>query len=69
MIWGLKLYGEDEEDILLHLNWLEFNPIIAEWKYQEIPEGKEIIGLYGRKESELIVSLGLILWTPGVVKI
>ena len=33
MIWGIKLYGEDEDEILLHLNWLEFNPIIAEWKY------------------------------------
>ena len=32
-IWGLKLYGENEDDLLLHLNWLEVNPISAEWKF------------------------------------
>ena len=25
MIWGMKLYSEDEEDLLLHVNWLDFN--------------------------------------------
>ena len=66
MIWGLKMYDEDD-DILVHLNWLDFNPDIAEWVYQDVPENKEIIGVYGRKENDLIISLGFILWTPGIV--
>ena len=53
MIWGLKFYDEDDE-IQLHLNWLDHNQDIAEWVYQVIPEDKEIIGLYGRKENDLI---------------
>ena len=69
MIWGFKLYGEGEDDILCHVNWLDFNQAIAEWVYQDVPEGKEVIGVYGRREKELIVSLGLMLWTPGVVKV
>ena len=53
MIWGLKFYDEEDE-IQLHLNWLDHNQDIAEWVYQVIPEDKEIIGLYGRKENDLI---------------
>ena len=69
MIWGIKLYGENEDEILVHLNWLDFNPDIAEWVFQDVPDGKEVIGVYGRKEKELIVSLGFILWTPEQVQV
>jgi len=39
MIWGIKLYSEDDE-ILCLLNWLHVETKIADWVYQDIPEGK-----------------------------
>lgn len=36
------------------------------WKAKQIPQGKEIIGLYGDfdETEERINTLGFILWTP-----
>ena len=38
----------------------------GDWKSKAIPEGKEIIGLYGdyNEDADKINALGFILWTP-----
>ena len=49
-----------DDDVIMEQNWYEDNEQ-AKWMYQEVPEGKNIVGYYGRVESEVIVSLGFIV--------
>ena len=64
-IFGIKLLDEKNREII----WEEWNgevPGHITWKYQKIPEGQEIIGVYGNKTKGgySIKQLGFVMWKP-----
>ena len=51
---------------LVNSVWLPKADRNHKWVMQQIPDGKEIIGIYGNNDSSkssLIKSLGFVLWT------
>ena len=46
--------------------WWQYESASIRWKYQTIPEGREIIGVYGNKSKSpySFKQLGFILWKP-----
>ena len=64
-IRGIRLLGEGGE-ILIDQVWLD-KPT-NKWVMQEVPEGQEIIGMYGSltsgQSNAYIQSLGFITWVP-----
>ena len=55
---GIKFLSEDNTSIAN----IEF--FQGEWETIEIPDGYEIIGLYGCASEEFLTSLGFIIWIP-----
>ena len=58
-ICGVKLIGNTDADVVSELNWVD--NLEAQWSYVDIPDGKNISGIYGRVEEDLLVSLGFIV--------
>ena len=63
LIWGIIFYDPKGNEVAKWENENQGDRRVA----QEIPEGYEIIGMYGNDSSDRITSLGFILWTPNPV--
>ena len=57
-IVGFKIMSS-ETDTMTEVNFVENSE--TEWQYVNVPEGKTIVGVYGRQEDDLIVSLGFVV--------
>ena len=54
-IVGFKIMS-NETDTMTEVTFVENSE--TEWAYVDVPQDKTIVGVYGRLEGELIVSLG-----------
>ena len=63
LIWGVTLTESNGEEVAKWENEHQGDRRVA----QEIPDGYEIIGMYGNDSGDRITSLGFILWTPNPV--
>ena len=48
----------------IHTIYQSEGPQSGIWKVKPVPEGYEIIGLYGESDQDSIYSLGFIIWKP-----
>ena len=66
-IFGIKFIDEKNREILDE--WWQMDNDNIKWYYQTIPDGQEIIGLYGNKTISpySIKQLGFVLWKPNPV--
>ena len=66
-IFGIKLIDDKNRDILDEQWQMDSDNI--RWYFQTIPEGHEIIGVYGNKSVSpySIKQLGFVLWKPNPV--
>jgi len=62
-IEGLSLHtrGGSRTIELLEENWSQTEP---QWTSTELPQAKEIIGVYGTKEADAITSFGFLVAVP-----
>ena len=62
-IEGLALHtrGGSRTIELLEQNWSQTEP---QWTSMEIPQAKEIIGVYGTREADAITSFGFLAAVP-----
>ena len=65
-IYGIKLCSEDGR-VLFNQNWYEDKQpnYMRKWKHFNVPEGKQIIGVYGDMDKHSVTGLGLVIWIPG----
>ena len=57
-IMGFKIMSSETET-MTEVTFVENSE--TQWQTMEVPEGKTIVGVYGRKEEQSIVSLGFIV--------
>lgn len=58
---ALKTRGGPRTIELLEQNWSQTEP---QWTSMELPQAKEIIGVYGTKEADAITSFGFLVAVP-----
>ena len=65
IILGLRLQDGAGIDIVKQA-WKDERSEGLTWVMQDIPKGKEIIGVYGNKSKDrcYLKSLGFVVWTP-----
>ena len=65
IILGMRFLDAAGNDIVKQA-WKDDSSEGLTWVMQDIPKGKEIIGVYGNKSKDrcYIKSLGFVLWTP-----
>ena len=58
---GLQTKGVRGTIELLEKNWSQTEP---QWTSMELPQAKEIIGVYGTREADAITSFGFVVAVP-----
>ena len=62
--------GTINREMISFHNWLvltsqtSYKMNYHSWTYQEVPKGREVIGIYGKLGTDTIENLGFILWKP-----